>query len=233
MPWISRRRAHSHNTLFTGKLNTQPTLCLVLLATLALCLPAHASTWGDIARLEQGKGDQQATSAQTATNASAPGNSASDTGIQGRGAALPSHGGTVRPSPLLRLPSGLTVPAADWTVVLFMQSTCSYCQQFDPVLAQLSQQSGLPAFTYTLDGKGDAAFPKALPASPEVMSEFFGNGLPIATPTTFLVNVNTMATYPLLQGAVASDALLARLDEVLTFHYQQAPTSQEVQYAKP
>lgn len=210
MPWISRRRAHSHKSTLSN---------LTLLAVMMLSLPAQSSTWDDIARLEQEKVGQPSPT-EHKPDAS---------GIQLSAGAESSK----TASPLLRLPSGLTVPASDWTVVLFMQSTCSYCQQFDPVLAQLSEQSGLPVFTYTLDGKGDAAFPKALPASPEVMSEFFGNGLPIATPTTFLVNVNTMATYPLQQGAVASDALLARLDEVFTFHYQQAPTSQEVQYANP
>lgn len=196
MPWISRRRAHSHKSTLS---------ILTLLAVMMPSLPAHASTWDDIARLEQEKMGQPSPT-EPKPDAS---------GIQLSAGAESSK----TASPLLRLPSGLTVPAADWTVVLFMQSTCSYCQQFDPVLAQLSQQSGLPVFTYTLDGKGDAAFPKALPASPEVMSEFFGNGLPIATPTTFLVNVNTMATYPLLQGAVASDALIARLDEVFQHHY--------------
>lgn len=209
MPWISRRRAHAHKSTLS---------ILTLLAVMMLSLPAHASTWDDIARLEQAKEKQTETTPKDTTQRDAldqqPGR-----------VALPSHGGTVRPSPVLQLPSGLSVPVADWTVVLFMQSTCSYCQQFDPVLAQLSQQSGLPVFTYTLDGKGDAAFPKALPASPEVMNDFFGYGLPVATPTTFLVNVNTMATYPLLQGAVTADVLLARLDEVFTLHYQQAPTS--------
>lgn len=216
MKWISRHRAHSHKS-------TLPSLSLTLLAVMTLSLPVFASTWDDIARLEQQKAGQSSPT-QPKPDASSTQWSA------GAGSSNPA-------SHLLHLPSGLTVPAADWTVVLFMQSTCSYCQQFDPVLAQFSQQSGLPVFTYTLDGKGDGAFPKALPASPEVMSEFFGNGLPIATPTTFLVNVHTMATYPLLQGAVASDALLARLDEVFGFHYQQPQQhtqhNPEARYALP
>jgi len=202
MQWISRHQA-----------STLPSLAL--LAVMTLSLPALASTWDDIARLEQEKVGQPSPT-RPQPDASGTQQLAGAENSMGSSNALPSHGSVARPSPVLQLPSGLSVPVADWTVVLFMQSTCSYCQQFDPVLAQLSQQSGLPVFTYTLDGKGDGAFPKALPASPEVMSEFFGNGLPIATPTTFLVNVNTMATYPLLQGAVASDALLIRPLDVLT-----------------
>jgi hypothetical protein len=43
------------------------------------------------------------------------------------------------------------------------------------------------------------------------MQTFFPN-IPVATPTTFLVNVNTLAAYPILQGA--TDAGLARMDTV-------------------
>lgn len=113
------------------------------------------------------------------------------------------------------LSDGRSVRVEDWKLVLFMQSSCSYCHQFDPVLNEISKQTGISVFPYTLDGRGDATFPAALPASPDVMVEFFSNGLPIATPTTFLVNVNTMTTYPLFQGAVDQAGFISRLDEVL------------------
>ena len=41
---------------------------------------------------------------------------------------------------------------------------------------------------------------QALPVPPDVMQTFFPN-IPVATPTTFLVNVNTLEALPLLQGA--------------------------------
>ena len=75
-------------------------------------------------------------------------------------------------------------------------------------------------FPYTLDGRGDAAFPSALTAGPDVMVEFFSSGLPIATPTTFLVNVHTMTTYP-LPGAVDQAGFMSRLDEVFQIAFNQ------------
>ena len=119
------------------------------------------------------------------------------------------------------LSDGRRVRAEDWKVVLFMQSTCSYCHQFDPLLKAISEQTGIGVFPYTLDGRGDAAFPSALTAGPDVMVEFFSSGLPIATPTTFLVNVHTMTTYPLFQGAVDQAGFIARLDEVFQIALNQ------------
>lgn len=113
------------------------------------------------------------------------------------------------------LSDGRQVDLREWTVVLFMQSTCHYCQQFDPLLKVFAQRIGLSVFAFSLDGKGDAAYPDVLPATPDVMLEFFQGGLPVATPTLFLTNVNTMETYPLLQGITEEPALRARLDEVL------------------
>lgn len=93
-----------------------------------------------------------------------------------------------------------------------MQSTCQYCRQFAPVLKAFSQQTGLDVFPISLDGKGDAEFPDVLPATPDVMVEYFQSGLPVATPTTFLTNVNTMETWPLLQGAAETGEFRSRLD---------------------
>ncbi|EHF3870247.1 type-F conjugative transfer system pilin assembly thiol-disulfide isomerase TrbB, partial [Salmonella enterica subsp. enterica serovar Newport] len=113
------------------------------------------------------------------------------------------------------LSDGRKVNLQDWKVVLFMQSTCQYCRQFAPVLKAFSQQTGLDVFPISLDGKGDAEFPDVLPATPDVMVEYFQSGLPVATPTTFLTNVNTMETWPLLQGAAETGEFRSRLDEVL------------------
>ncbi len=113
------------------------------------------------------------------------------------------------------LSDGRKVNLQDWKVVLFMQSTCQYCRQFAPVLKAFSQQTGLDVFPISLDGKGDAEFPDVLPATPDVMVEYFQSGLPVATPTTFLTNVNTMETWPLLQGAAETGEFRNRLNEVL------------------
>lgn len=112
-----------------------------------------------------------------------------------------------------RLSNGRQVDLRDWKVVLFMQGKCPYCHKFDPVLKQLAGQYGFSVFPYTIDGQGDEAFPEALPVPPDVMQTFFPN-IPVATPTTFLVNVNTLAAYPVLQGATDAQGFMARVDTV-------------------
>ena len=111
---------------------------------------------------------------------------------------------TEKPAPRwFRLSNGRQVNLADWKVVLFMQGHCPYCHQFDPVLKQLAQQYGFSVFPYTLP--------------PDVMQTFFPN-IPVATPTTFLVNVNTLEALPLLQGATDAAGFMARMDTVLQMY---------------
>ncbi|WP_438403863.1 type-F conjugative transfer system pilin assembly thiol-disulfide isomerase TrbB [Aeromonas veronii] len=164
----------------------------MLVALLLGSMAAQSSTWDEIAALDAAK---QAPAMATPQSA-------------------PSH------TPFI-LSDGRRVRAEDWKVVLFMQSTCSYCHQFDPLLKAISEQTGIGVFPYTLDGRGDPTFPSALAAGPDVMVEFFSSGLPIATPTTFLVNVHTMTTYPLFQGAVDQAGFMSRLDEVFQIALNQ------------
>ena len=109
-----------------------------------------------------------------------------------------------------RLSNGRQVNLAEWKVVLFMQGHCPYCHQFDPVLKTLSTQHGFSVFPYT----------EARPAPPEVMKTFFPN-IPVATPTTFLVNVNTLDAFPILQGATDAQGFMARLDTL--FQMMETP----------
>lgn len=135
---------------------------------------------------------------------------------------------TEKPAPRwFRLSNGRQVNLADWKVVLFMQGHCPYCHQFDPVLKQLAQQYGFSVFPYTLDGQGDTAFPEALPVPPDVMQTFFPN-IPVATPTTFLVNVNTLEALPLLQGATDAASFMARMDTVLQMYGEEKVRNKQV-----
>jgi type-F conjugative transfer system pilin assembly thiol-disulfide isomerase TrbB len=119
---------------------------------------------------------------------------------------------------LMALPDGRRVNMKDYAVVVFMQAHCQYSAKFDPTLKGWADQHGIRVYPYTLDGGGDVSFPVPLiprkinPASPladEIMT-FFGNGLPIATPTAFVVNVNTLKAYPLTQGVMEVPALESR-----------------------
>ena len=160
------------------------------LSALLLSITVQASTWDDIRAIEEAKGNP---------STSAP--------------VMPAPP-AVKPAHWMSLRNGQRVNLNHWKVVVFMQSTCAYCHRFDPMLKAFSEESGLSVTAFSLDAKGDDAFPDALQATPEVMVQFFTPGMPVATPTTFLVNVHTLATYPLLQGAVDKPALASRLDEV-------------------
>lgn len=173
--------------------------CLLLLVSLM----ASAGTLDDIRALEADK---------------APGKPAPAMQSPVAVESTPVRRSAAAPAPIWhRLSDGRQVNLADWTIVLFMQSSCEYSQKFDPVLKDFSRQSRLPVFAFSMDGKGDSTFPNVLPATPDVMVEFFQSGLPVATPTTFLTHVNTMETYPLLQQAADIGLLSTRLDEVFRF----------------
>lgn len=165
--------------------------------------PAQAGTLDDIRALEAGKSGRTAPAMDGLSLPESQTTASADRPVQDT-------------TPVwYPLSDGRQVDLLDWKVVLFMQSTCPYCRQFAPVLKSLSQQTGLSVFPVSLDGKGDAEFPDVLPATPDVMVEYFQGGVPVATPTTFLTNVNTMETWPLLQGAAGAGEFRNRLDEVL------------------
>jgi hypothetical protein len=52
--------------------------------------------------------------------------------------------------------------------------------------------------------------------------------MPIATPTTFLVNVNTLDAWPIMQGASDERGFLNRLDTV----FQEASMMKEGAHAR-
>lgn len=115
-----------------------------------------------------------------------------------------------------RLSDGRVVNLKDYKLVLFMQSRCGYCQQFDPLLKRVTSQMGLDVFPYTLDGMGDASFPEAIPATEAVVRDMWSDMRPV-TPAAFLVEVNTLKTLPLLYGIVDEQTLKQRIDEALGF----------------
>ncbi|MEW8733918.1 type-F conjugative transfer system pilin assembly thiol-disulfide isomerase TrbB, partial [Klebsiella pneumoniae] len=83
------------------------------------------------------------------------------------------------------------------------------------VHVQLHQQKGM--ISLSPPTICNSAFPEALPVPPDVMQTFFPN-IPVATPTTFLVNVNTLEALPLLQGATDAAGFMARMDTVLQMY---------------
>ncbi len=169
--------------------------CRTLMALLmALPVLAHAGVREELMALEAKKSDQTV--------------------------ALPPAASPVVPPPsLMQLPDGRQANMKDYAVVLFMQAHCQYSAKFDPQLKGWADEHNIRVYPYTLDGGGDVSFPHPLvprktdPASPiaDEIVTFFGNGLPIATPTAFVVNVNTLQAYPLTQGVMDMPALESRM----------------------
>ena len=127
------------------------------------------------------------------------------------------------PASLMALPDGRRANMKDYAVVLFMQAHCQYSAKFDPLLKGWADEHDVRVYPYTLDGGGDVSYPTPMiprktdlksPIADEIVT-FFGNGLPIATPTAFMVNVNTLKAYPLTQGVMDIPALESRMASLI------------------
>lgn len=171
--------------------------CTAGLLALLFALPALASTADDIAALEAAKHGH---------------------------ASTPQVLRPVATAHPYSLPDGREVNMNNYALVVFMGGNCHYSAQMDPPLKQLAADKGLKVYAYTLDGGGDGSFPYPMlprksdpnaPIADEIMS-FFGNGLPIATPTVFMVNVNTMKAYPVSQGVMDMGVFSGRLSTVIS-----------------
>lgn len=189
-------------------------LKVLLAAALLLPVLAQASVADDIAALEQAKAQQ---------GAQLP-----DFGLPGN---LPARTAPAKPPNLMTLTDGRRVNLNDYAVVVFMQRGCQYSAKFDPKLKVWADETGIKVYPYTLDGYGDTSFPVALiprkagpnePIAGEILT-FFGNGLPIATPTTFMVNVNTNMAYPLYQGDTDMGTVSQRLAQMIEADIDHLP----------
>ncbi|MBN3262949.1 F-type conjugal transfer protein TrbB [Pectobacterium brasiliense] len=171
---------------------------LIKLSLIALALPfiVNASVINEIKALEANKGIEKTTSIEQSTVVRAL---------------------EVNRS-FMSLPDGRQIDMQDYAIVLFMQANCKYSKDFDPMIKTWADKHNIKIYPYTLDGGGDSSFPTPLiprkietgaPLADEIMT-FFGNGLPIATPTAFVVNVNNLKAYPLTQGQMEITALESR-----------------------
>jgi type-F conjugative transfer system pilin assembly thiol-disulfide isomerase TrbB len=189
-------------------------LKILLAAALLLPVLAQASVADEIAALEQAKAQQGA--------------QLLDFGLPGN---LPARTAPAKPPNLMTLTDGRRVNLNDYAVVVFMQRGCQYSAKFDPKLKAWADETGIKVYPYTLDGYGDTSFPVALiprkagpnePIAGEILT-FFGNGLPIATPTTFMVNVNTNMAYPLYQGDTDMGTVSQRLAQMIEADIDHLP----------
>ena len=88
-----------------------------------------------------------------------------------------------------------------WNMVIFIQSTCKYCKEFDPIIKQFTNENNIKTTVFSFDGLSDGNFDFVLPVSNEIVATFFRD-LPVATPTVFLVNIDNLITLPVSQGTM-------------------------------
>lgn len=113
------------------------------------------------------------------------------------------------------LSNGKRIDIQRWQIIHFISSECPYCHQFNPTLKQVSERIGMDVFVYSFDGAGDVVFPSVLPATQQVINDFFPE-LPKVTPTDFIVHKDTLVAIPLSQGAISEQVLIQRLEETFT-----------------
>lgn len=102
---------------------------------------------------------------------------------------------------LYKLTDKKSINLNKWNLVIFIQSTCQYCIKFDPIIKEVAGEIGIKTVVFSFDGLSDGNFEQVLPVNNEIVANFFRD-LPVATPTTFLVNIDDLTTLPLSQGAM-------------------------------
>lgn len=99
------------------------------------------------------------------------------------------------------LPNGQSIDLNEWNMVVFIQSTCKYCKEFDPIIKQFANEKNIKITVFSFDGLSDGNFDLVLPVSNEIVATFFRD-LPVATPTVFLVHIDNLTTLPVSQGSM-------------------------------
>ena len=99
------------------------------------------------------------------------------------------------------LPNGQSIDLNEWNMVVFIQSTCKYCKEFDPIIKQFANEKNIKITVFSFDGLSDGNFDLVLPVSNEIVATFFRD-LPVATPTVFLVHIDKLTTLPVSQGSM-------------------------------
>lgn len=110
------------------------------------------------------------------------------------------------------LPNKTVINLNDWVLVVFIQSTCEYCKKFDPIIKKVTEKIKMNTFVFSFDGLSDGVFEQVIPVNNQVVSTFFRD-IPVATPTTFLVNVNDLITAPISQGNITENDLINQLNK--------------------
>jgi thiol-disulfide isomerase/thioredoxin len=89
----------------------------------------------------------------------------------------------------------------DYVLVLFIDSKCSHCINFAPVVDKFSKEYGFKVYPLSFDGKPVYPYKLAGFVTPELKNIYFGD--PTAktvTPTLFLQNTKNLKFYMIANG---------------------------------
>ena len=86
-----------------------------------------------------------------------------------------------------------------YAFVLLYESTCPHCQKFTPILKKYAKDKGFKVYPFTTDGKDLPAFPNSLKGTQKVVDSFTA-GQNWSYPALYLVNLDTLKSYPLSYG---------------------------------
>lgn len=106
-----------------------------------------------------------------------------------------------------------------YALVLFFSSRCVHCQRFTPGFMQLAHQDHLQVYAYSVDGGTLPAISHPLMATPAVIQAFY-RGQPVAVPTVFAMNTQTMAYQLLSQGEVTEPVMAQKLATIVALNQQ-------------
>ena len=101
-----------------------------------------------------------------------------------------------------------------YALVFFFSSDCSYCHQFAPTMQQFQQQTQLPLYEFSFDGKPIPGYHTPIPVTPDIARVFFTDTKNAITPATFLINVNSGKYVHLSRGNVSYQDLMRSYQRV-------------------
>ena len=114
---------------------------------------------------------------------------------------------------LLTPATAQTMPTP-YALVFFFSSDCPYCHQFAPTMRQFQEQTHLPLYEFSFDGKPIPGYDTPIPVTPDIARVFFTDAKNAITPATFLINVNTGKYVHVSRGNVSYQELISSYQRI-------------------
>ena len=103
----------------------------------------------------------------------------------------------------------------NFQMIFIFRSNCPHCHSFAPVLKDFSEHFNIKIKAYSADGGKIASF-QSSPLTPELYKTFFITaGYKPMVPALYLMNKETMQTYPVLFGEATPYQLASRTWELM------------------